>query len=91
MSRSVVIGANQSPITEIGELLINGSVPDESVFYPTRIIDGSAVTFPYQMREGGYFLLDDFRTQGNDSRVFGEVTEDDLLGKVVYVFRRRGI
>ena len=43
------------------------------------------------MRGTGIFLLDDYRTIGVDSRTFGEVRQSDLLGKVVYVFRRRGI
>ena len=43
------------------------------------------------MSPEAYFLLDDYREIGLDSRAFGEVDEDALLGKVVYVFRRRGI
>lgn len=49
------------------------------------------MSFPYKMGTTGYFLLDDQRENGSDSRAFGELTEDDLLGKVVYVLRRRGI
>ena len=37
------------------------------------------------------FVLDDLRTEGKDSRLFGELHESDLLGRVVYIFRRRGI
>ena len=91
ISRIVAIGENELEITEIGELLINGYVPSESVFYPTRELEGSEVSFPYKMGANGYFLLDDKRENGSDSRAFGELTEDNLLGKVVYVFRRRGI
>ncbi len=91
VSRIVAIGKAEIQITEMGELLINGYISEDGVFYPTRIVEDSEVTFPYHMSEDGYFLLDDFRIQGSDSRVFGEVTKDDLLGKVVYVFRRRGI
>lgn len=91
ISRIVAIGENEIEITEIGEMLINGYVPSESVFYPTRELEGSEVSFPYKMGANGYFLLDDQRENGSDSRAFGELTEDNLLGKVVYVFRRRGI
>lgn len=91
ISRIVAIGENEIEITEIGEMLINGYVPSESVFYPTRELEGSEVSFPYKMGANGYFLLDDQRENGSDSRAFGELTEDDLLGKVVYVLRRRGI
>jgi len=91
ISRIVAIGENRIQITGIGELLINGSVPEEGVFYLTKELEGSGIAFPYDMSQNGYFLLDDHRTVGSDSRKFGELTEEDLLGKAVYVFRRRGI
>jgi signal peptidase I len=42
------------------------------------------------MGENEYFLLDDYRISGKDSRVFGAIKKDDLLGKVAYILRRRG-
>ena len=91
LSRVVAIGENSIQITDYGELLVNGVSPSESVFYPTLKAEGSSIAFPYTMRGTGIFLLDDYRTIGVDSRTFGEVRQSDLLGKVVYVFRRRGI
>lgn len=90
-SRIVAIGENTIQVTEYGELLINGTSPAERVFYPTAPLEGDNVEYPYIMRKGGYFVLDDYRTEGDDSRRFGQLLEDELLGKVVYVFRRRGI
>lgn len=90
-SRIVAIGENTIRITPQGELLVNGVSPAERVFYPTAPLEGDNVEYPYVMRKGGYFLLDDYRTEGEDSRRFGQLLEDELLGKVVYVFRRRGI
>ena len=91
VSRIVAIGDNTIQITNYGELLINGVTPAERVFYPTSPLPGENVEYPYIMRKGGYFVLDDFRTEGDDSRIFGQLVKDDLLGKVVYVFRIRGI
>lgn len=91
LSRIVAIGENSVDVTAYGELLINGSAPAERVFYPTMPLDSSSVEYPYIMRKGGYFVLDDYRTEGNDSRRFGQLLREELLGKVVYVFRRRGI
>ena len=91
VSRIAAAGRNEILITEEGQLLINRFVPDGQVFYPTKPLEGSELLYPYQMEEGGCFLLDDFRTQGMDSRWFGEIQEKEILGKVVYVFRRRGI
>lgn len=75
-------------ITELGELKTNGYVPNEEVYYKTEQHEDSDVDFPYTVSEGSYFLLDDYRTIGHDSRDFGEIK--DLDGKVVYIVRRRG-
>lgn len=91
VSRIVAVGENTIQVTDYGELLINGIAPQEKVFYPTSPLEGSSVEYPYIMRKGGYFVLDDYRTWGDDSRRFGQLLEEELLGKVVYVFRRRGI
>ena len=91
ISRIVALGDNVIQVTEYGELLINGVSPAERVFYPTTPLEGENVEYPYYMRRGGYFVLDDYRTEGDDSRHFGQLLREDLLGKVVYVFRRRGI
>lgn len=91
VSRIVAIGENRVEVTQAGELLINGASPAERVFYPTAPLEGDNVEYPYTMRKGGYFVLDDYRTEGEDSRRFGQLLESELLGKVVYVFRRRGI
>jgi len=91
ISRIVAIGENTIQVTEYGELLINGTAPEEKVFYPTTPLEDSSVEYPYIMRKGGYFVLDDYRTEGHDSRQFGQLLKEELLGKVVYVFRRRGI
>lgn len=91
VSRIVAVGENTIQVTDYGELLINGIAPQEKVFYPTAPLEGSSVEYPYIMRKGGYFVLDDYRTEGRDSRQFGQLLKEELLGKVVYVFRRRGI
>ena len=91
ISRIVAIGDNIIQVTEYGELLINGVSPAERVFYPTAPLEGENVEDPYTLRRGGYFVLDDYRTEGDDSRRFGQLLQEELLGKVVYVFRRRGI
>lgn len=91
ISRIVAVGEKEIEITELGALLVDGYSPSEQVFYPTKPLEGSEITFPYHMTQDGYFLLDDYREIGKDSRAFGQVSREALLGKVVYVLRRRGI
>lgn len=91
VSRIVALGNSEINISANGEFLLNGITPGENVFYPTYPLEGSTVVYPYRVSTGQVFLLDDFRTQGVDSRAFGAVSENELLGKVSYVIRRRGI
>lgn len=91
ISRIAAVGACEVNITEAGQLLIDGYVPNENVFYLTKPLEGSEIEFPRTLETGEYFILDDFRTRGHDSRIFGALGEENILGKVVFVFRRRGI
>ena len=91
LSRVAAVGEHTVSVTENGVLMVDGLVPAEQVFYPTAPLKDSKVKWPYEMRQREIFVLDDFRTEGNDSRAFGGLHESDLLGKVIYVFRRRGI
>ena len=87
-SRIVGLPGFRIDITEIGELKTNGYVANEEVYYKTEKHEDSEVGFPFTVSDSSYFLLDDYRTIGRDSRDFGEIA--DLDGKVVYIVRRRG-
>ena len=91
LSRVVAVGPATVEATAQGELIVDGSVPSERVFYATKPLEGSSIAFPCEVPAGGYFLLDDYRGEGQDGRLFGPVDREALLGKVVYVLRRRGI
>lgn len=90
LSRVVAVGANRVEVTPSGLLVVNGMVPDERVFYPTEPIEGAEIGYPCRMEEDQVFLLDDYRPIGVDSRSYGPLPRDAVLGKVVYLFRRRG-
>lgn len=88
--RIVAQGGDTVDITEEGELIVNGSVQTEEIYYPTEITEGS-IDFPCEVPQGSVFLLCDFRTTGYDSRNYGPVEIDSLDGKVITILRRRGI
>ena len=69
---------------------VNGYGVTEDVVYPTTS-EGALVSFPYVVKEGSVFVLNDFRNDIEDSRTYGAVSLDDCEGKVVLVLRRRGI
>jgi signal peptidase I len=89
-ARIVAQGGDEVDIDAVGQLLVNGNVQQEEVFYSTQPQDGD-VTYPYTVPDDSYFVMCDYRTAGIDSRTFGAVSQDDLDGKVITILRRRGI
>lgn len=77
-------------ITPEGQLMVNGSIQEEEIFYPTEEISGG-ISYPYTVEADSYFLLCDFRTASSDSRSFGAVSKRDIDGKAITILRRRGI
>lgn len=70
-------------------VLINGMYPSEEVFYPTQML-GTALDLPLILGEGQLLILNDYREDLSDSRIYGVINEDDLEGKIIFIFRRRG-
>jgi len=88
--RVVAISGDMVDITEDG-LLINGALQQEpEIFQQTeRYQDG--ISFPLTVPEGQVFVLGDSRIGATDSRIYGCVDIEDILGKVMTVIRRRCI
>jgi signal peptidase I len=89
--RVVAKGGDVVDINDDGQLLVNGNVQEEEIFYLTEASPVSDVTYPYKVAEDSYFVLGDFRTSSFDSRDYGAVPEEDIDGKVITILRRRGI
>jgi len=69
-----------------GKLYRNGV--EEAGDYPFGLTDGQveAITYPYQVEPGRYFVLGDNREVSVDSRTFGTVSEKQIKGAVIFVF-----
>ena len=72
-----------------GGLSVNGTSRDEGILYPTFPREG--IPYPQRVQEGMVYILGDYRTQTRDSRDFGAIPLDDILGKVIVLVRRRGL
>ncbi len=75
---------------EGGGYTVDGYQPAEDIAYPTYQARESAVKYPLTVPENSFFILNDFRSDDDDSRSCGCVAEKDILGRVVFLCRRRG-
>ena len=86
------IAAQAGDTVEIknGYVSVDGYGVLEDVVYETTE-EGSNIEYPYTVPENCVFVLNDFRSDVNDSRTFGAVSKSDVEGKIIFVMRRRGI
>lgn len=76
-------------LDESGKLLVNGTNQAGEILYPTYPKEG--VIYPCAVPDGHVFVLGDYRTQTEDSRDFGAIPMEHILGKVITILRRRGL
>ena len=86
-----IVAADGDSIGTDGEnLTVNGYGIFENTVYPTTA-DGISVQLPYTVPSDSMFILNDYRSDINDSRSFGAIPKADIKGTVVFIMRRRGI
>ena len=85
----VVAGPGDTVELSGGErLVVNGNAMVETnIFYNTPMY-GTFVQYPLTLGEGQYFVLADYRNGGADSRFFGAVNAEEILGTVITIARR---
>ena len=89
--RVVAAAGDTVEISEGERLLVNGNaVIETGIFYNTPEYLGF-VEYPLKLEEGEYFVLADYRNGGADSRFFGAVREEEILGTVITIMRRNNL
>ena len=69
-------------------LVVNGNSIVEPMIYTLTPRREDRVAYPLTMGEEQYFILVDSRQDGMDSRYFGPVSKDEILGMVITLVRR---
>ena len=89
--RVVAVSGDTVEITDNDRVKINGSTMVESnIFYPTPRYEGFT-EYPLTLGEGECFVLADSRSGGSDSRYFGPVKREEILGSVITIMRRNNL
>ena len=70
-------------ISDDGNLMVDSYQNDNNVYYKTEKDKNSKISFPYKIKKGEYFLINDYRMSKNDSRIFGGISNKNILGKVI--------
>ncbi len=89
VGRVIALEGSVIDITENGSLTINGVAPTAEIFYATFQAEHSPISFPYTVESGKVFILNDFRDDATDSRMFGAVDRKELEGPLLFTIRRR--
>ncbi|MBO4927631.1 MAG: signal peptidase I [Clostridiales bacterium] len=88
ISRVVAIPGDTVEITEDGSVKINGNLIVEDKIYSQTYPNSDYVAYPITLKEGEYFVLGDNRRTGVDSRYYGTVQTDEILGTLLLVIRQ---
>ena len=75
---------------EDGKLFINEVQHAGEILYPSYARE-TGIEYPFNVPEGSYFVMGDYRTQTLDSRDFGAIHRNDVEGKVITILRRRSL
>ena len=84
--KRVIAGAGSFVnITIDGDVYVDGKLLDEP-YIKEKMLGETNITYPYQVPDGGWFVLGDHREVSIDSRntEIGCVNQDDIVGKIIF-------
>ena len=88
VGRVMAVPGDTVEISAGNSVIVNGNVLVEPKIYSMTPKREDKVTYPLTLGEKQYFILVDNRLQGMDSRYFGPVTKDEILGTIITIIRR---
>ena len=87
MGRIAAMSGEVVEIMEDSGVRVNGNITYQTVPYHTP---PGSLTYPYTVEENSYFLLGDYREQETDSRTYGSIRKDQIIGVLVFALQIRG-
>ena len=90
VGRVIAFGGQTIDFPENGGYLVNGYETAEELPYETYAAEKSMVSYPLELKEDEWFIMNDYRSDTKDSRMYGPIKTDEIKGKILYMMRRRG-
>ena len=88
VGRVVAVPGQTIEVTDDG-YLVNGYQSAEEIPFQTQK-NGDVIKYPLVLSDDEYFILNDYRMENEDSRTFGAIKKKDIVGKMMFILRRRG-
>lgn len=87
MGRVAAMSGEVVEIMEDSGVRVNGNITYQTVPYHTP---KGTITYPYTVADDSYFLLGDYREQETDSRTYGSIRRDQIIGVLIFAMQFRG-
>jgi signal peptidase I len=94
IKRIIGIGGDTVELRDDGKVSVNGDELDEPYIYENQPTTATSGTMRWVVPAGDYFVMGDHRQASSDSRAFGFITRDDIIGRAwlrYWPFARFGI
>ena len=89
--RVIAVSGDTVEITEGGHLIVNGNSMVETNIFSSTVPYVGFQEYPIKLQPGECFVLADLRAGGADSRFFGPVKTEEILGTVITIMRRNNL
>ena len=74
-----------------GDFLINGDIEYHKTYLENSFPSFNRVKYPYKIPKDKVFVVGDYRSEHNDSRVFGAISTKIIKGKVIGLIQTKDI
>ncbi len=79
-----IVGISNDDINiENGNLIINNFEEENEIYFNTNIDSKTNIKYPYIVKENEYFIMNDYRLELNDSRLFGSISKNKIDGLII--------
>jgi signal peptidase I len=89
IKRCIAVGGQTVDLTEDGKVVVDGVTLDEPYTHgkPSKALDpmpGVSLDYPYTLPADSIWVMGDNRTNSADSRYFGPIPQEELIGKALF-------